>query len=83
MAKIQLAAGVPQQVHTGAATAVAFGNPSGSYVWLNTADPNTDGALVSLGYQDSMFLAAGGPEAAEDWWALSSVDTTLVVTSFA
>ncbi len=80
MARIAVPAGVPTVVSSGTANDIIIGNDGAQPLELNTTDPSTAGAAVTLAPNDSVAMSAGGAWAAAQWVGYSKSGTIAVVT---
>lgn len=81
MAKVVVPPQTATVISAGTANDLIIANGGGSRMMLNTTDPSTDGAAVTLGPFDSVVMSAGGAWAAAQWVAWSAVGTTAIVTT--
>ena len=81
MAKVVIPANTATVVSAGTANDLIIANGGGGFLALNTTDPSTAGAAVTLGPFDSVVMSAGGAWAAAQWVGWTGVGTTAIVTS--
>jgi hypothetical protein len=80
MAKVTVPRQTATIVSAGTANDLILANGAGGDLALNTTDPSSAGAAITLGRFDSVVMSAGGAWAAAQWVAWSEVGTVVVVT---